>query len=213
MRQGLAINRTLYGAESDWIAQNLKSIASVLQLQGDLDGAIPLFRESLAQLGRLLGEKHPTYSVVSIELALALLERGNTVEAERLLRAAATRLDPANPDQRGQLIRAQVGLGRTLTAEGRIEEARPVLERALEMAVGQFGAEHLRTSEAQLALGECLIASRQYARAEPLVREAYTALQKRSRAQPRLLLRASLAMGRLTGLPATRSGPPAALRH
>jgi tetratricopeptide (TPR) repeat protein len=213
MRQGLAINRTLYGAESDWIAQNLKSIASVLQLQGDLDGAIPLFRESRAQLGRLLGEKHPTYSVVSIDLALALLERGNTVEAERLLRTASTRLDPANPDQRGQLIRAQVGLGRTLTAEGRVEEARPVLERALELAVGQSGPEHLRTIEAQLALGECLIASRQYARAEPLVREAYTALQKRSRAQPRLLLRASLAMGRLTGLPATRSGPPAALRH
>ena len=73
----------------------------MLQLQGDLDGAIPLFRESLARLGRLLGEKHPTYSLVSIDLALALLERGNTVEAEQLLRTASTRLDPANPDQRG----------------------------------------------------------------------------------------------------------------
>ena len=88
-----------------------------------------------------------------------------------------------------------------------------MLERALEMAVGQSGAEHLRTIEAQLALGECLIASRQYARAEPLIREAYAALQKRSRAQPRLLLRANVAMGRLTGLPAARSGHSAALRH
>ena len=207
MRQALAINRELYGTESDWIPQNLSSIATVLQLQGDLDGAIPLFREARDQLRRLLGEQHPTYSLVSIDLGLALLDRGNTEEAEQLLRTASSRLDPANPDQRRQLIRAQVGLGRALRAEGRLEEARPVLERALEMAAKQFGRGHLRTSEAQLALGECFIASGQNAQAEPLVRDAYAAAQKRSRAQPRFLLRASAAMAQLTGPQAARSGP------
>jgi serine/threonine-protein kinase len=196
-RQALAINRAVYGAESDWIPSILGSMADVIGRQGRLDSAIVLLQESVGQFGRLLGASHPAYRKASIDLGLALVERGRTAEAEPLLRTASSDLDLTNPDQRKLAVRAQVGLGRIATAEGRLGDARPMLERALELAKAQGGAEQVSTGEARLALGECLLASRHFAEAEPLLRDAYAALEPRRQAQPRLAARAGAAMERL----------------
>ena len=48
----------------------------------------------------------------------------------------------------------------------------PLLERAVAMSRERFGANDWRTGEAQLALGVCLSALGQPAKAEPLLREA-----------------------------------------
>jgi serine/threonine-protein kinase len=203
-RQALDIDRAVYGAESDWIPSILSGMAGVLQQQGRLDSAIALFRESVAEFGRLLGPSHPASRKASIELGLALVERGRPAEAEPLLRQASSGLDLGNPEQRKLSVWAQVGLGRIATAEGRLEEARPVLERALELAMSQAGGEPVSLGEARLALGECLLASRRYAEAEPLLRDAYAALEPRRAAQPSLAARAGTALARLRR--ATRPG-------
>ena len=86
------------------------------------------------------------------------------------------------------------GLGQALTDQGRATEALPVLERTLAMSSERFGADDWHTGEAKLALGACLAASGQHTRAEPLLQEAYTTLQKKRRAQPRLALQATAAL-------------------
>ena len=192
-RQALAINSTLFGARHNSIALNLNNIANARQLKGDAAGAVPLFRESLAMYGKLLGEKHASYASVSVNLARALRESGNVAEAEQLFRATESRIDSVK--QRPQYINVEIGLGRILTSRGETQPARVVLERALAMSRQRYGEQHWRTAEAKLALGACLAASGQAARADSLLRASYAVLQK-ERGQPRLAAEARAALGK-----------------
>jgi len=196
-REALALNRKLFGNEHSSVASNLSNLAIVLQLKDQLGPAIQLFRESQSMFQRVLGEKHPYYRQTSINLAKALRESGQPREAEDLLRTVSGELDPANEVHRPLHIEAQVGLGRALMDQGRTLEALPILEQASEMSTAALATDDLRRAEARLVLGMCLIASRQYERADPLVREADAVLQKRSAAHPRLSKEAAAALAQL----------------
>ena len=55
------MNRQLFGAQHLRIALCLSLIATTLHAQGDPAGAIPLFRESLAQFEQLGGKRQTNY--------------------------------------------------------------------------------------------------------------------------------------------------------
>ena len=77
------------------------------------------------------------------------------------------------------------------------------------MALGsaQFGAGNWRAGEAGLALGVCLAALGQPARAEPILRTALAALETRRPAQPRVVAAAESALAEVSRGP---GGPAAA---
>ena len=108
-----------------------------------------------------------------------------------------SRLDPNNEDAQLLLIPAQVGLGRTLTDMGRANEALPLLEPAVAMSSKRLGPKHWRTAETQLGLGECLIALRQYARADSVLQEARATLETQRRQQPQTAAQTDSALARL----------------
>jgi tetratricopeptide (TPR) repeat protein len=125
-----------------------------------------------------------------------LRESGNLHDAERSFREVADLVDRDKPAQQPLFIRAQLGLGQTLTAEGRASEALPLLEKSVDMAVAKFGPDHLATADGRFGLGTCLMALGHYDKAEPQLRAAYATLDKKKRSQPQLFARISDALAR-----------------
>ena len=193
IRQALAVNRGLFGAEHSRVAANLNSLALALHGKGEVDAALPLFRQAVAQYERLVGRGHRNTVGARINLGRLLRETGKPGEAEESFRAAVGGLDAAKFGDRAPLVMAETGLSRALTDQGRAAEARPTAERSLAMAVERFGNDDWRTAEARLALGECLAALGDRARAKALFQEADAALSKQRRAQPRLARQAATA--------------------
>ena len=192
-RQTLAMNRAIFGPEHIRVALNLNNLAGVLHIKGDVAAAAPLFRDARSLFRRLVGEEHPSYWAASFNLARALRENDQAAEAEQILRTLSSKIEN-NQAQRPLYINAQVSLGRVLTERGRPQEARTVLERALEMARQQFGSDNNRLGEPLLALGKCLVALGQRQKAEPLLREASAKLASNQRGQPRLAAEARAAL-------------------
>ena len=83
-----------------------------------------------------------------------------------------------------------------MTARGQAREAIPILERAAEASRGQLGATNWRSAEAQVALGEALLATGQRQRAESVFAEAMRTLAPQEKAQPRLVAAVKQAMRR-----------------
>jgi tetratricopeptide (TPR) repeat protein len=125
-----------------------------------------------------------------------LRESGNLHDAERSFREVADLVDRDKPAQQPLFIRSQLGLGQTLTAEGRASEALPLLEKGVDMAVAKFGADHLATADGRFGLGTCLMALGHYDKAEPELRAAYAVVDKKRRSQPRLFARIADALAR-----------------
>jgi tetratricopeptide (TPR) repeat protein len=196
-RESLAINRALFGPEHRAIALELNNLGNLRRLRGDVPGAVQYFREAVGLTRRLLGEDHISTIFSTINLGRALQAQGNAAEAERLLREASTRLDTANAGHRAWYVNAQSGLGLALVAQSRAAAARDLLEPTVRMALGQFGEEHVRTADARLALGRALLATREYAEAEPILRAAAATFERQRKAQPYFAADASAALAEL----------------
>ena len=191
-RQVLAMYRRLVGEKHLRVAFTLNNLATVRHRMGDLAGAERLFRESLAQYHELFGPEHRYTASVSASLAEVLRDRGGRglAEAESLFRSAVRSLEAGMPETRGRLGPALAGLGQTLVAGGRPAEARPLLERGLELTRERYGDADWRTAEARLGLGACLMALGEEREGGELARRAREALEPFRRAQPLLLRRA-----------------------
>jgi thioredoxin-like negative regulator of GroEL len=107
------------------------------------------------------------------------------------------RLDEQNSEHGAALVVARTTLGKALLAQGRVDEALPVLEAAVERAPGQFGKGHWRAADAELSYGRALLASGRVAEAEPLLRSVHVNLHRQRRAQPRLAAQAAAAIAKL----------------
>jgi hypothetical protein len=179
-----------------------------LQLGGDYAKAIPLLREAREQYGHLVGTRHPNHAIVSANLARALRESGQLAESEQIYREVLAAMDTTRATERNPFFQSQVGLGQILVTRHRPAEARPMLEVALAATRKQYGDTSWRTLEPRLALGRCLAAQGDRARAEPLLREAATLAEKVVRSQPYLARQARAELARFSGCrPGACSGP------
>jgi serine/threonine-protein kinase len=199
LQQSLNINRALFGAKHHNVALNHNQIGVLRYAKGDMEGAVPPLREAATQYRELLGEDHFSTVVVTINLARSLIERGDVVEGDKLLRGALSRLDPEQPRQRTYLAIGQTGLGLATLAQGHADDARAMLESALQLALQQFGKADWRLADAQLALGKALVAQQRYSEAEELLRAANATLQEQQKARPRLATQAAIALANLPG--------------
>ena len=100
------INATVCGALRGWLAREgraalerlpaaergtsvlIHSVALLLQNQGDLAGAAPLYREALDARRETLGAKHPDTLISIFNFAMLLGDQGEESEAKRLCQEA-----------------------------------------------------------------------------------------------------------------------------
>jgi eukaryotic-like serine/threonine-protein kinase len=195
--EALRVDRALFGPEHSSVAWDLNHLGVIRRLRDDLPGAVKHFREAMETARRVSGEDHLNTIAYSINLGRAVLAQGEAEEAGRLLRGAASRLDSANAYHRPWYVNAQTGIGLALVARGRATEARDGLESLLRFARTHLGEEDIRMADAQLALGSAFPATREYARAEPVLRAAAATFERQRKAQPYFAAQAAEALAEL----------------
>ena len=195
--QALAIDRERFGTAHRAIATDLNNLGNVRRLLGDDRGGEVYFREAVDQAQRTLGEDHINTTALRVNLARTLEARGKAAEAEAILRVAVAKLDSARAEHRPWWVNAQTGLGLALLDQGRAVEARDLLAPVVPFSERAVGAEHVRTNDARLALGRALLATREYARAEPLLRTAAAAFEQQRKAQPIFAAQSAAALAEL----------------
>jgi len=160
-RESLTSNRRLLGESHPMVAANLANLGRVLHRRGRLEEAGVHYEEALALRQRLLGPSHPEVANSLYILAELLADRGDPVAAEARAREALGILERMHlgRDRRTELVRGL--LGSCLAAQGRFEEAEPLLllaHRGLEATLGPENPATRRTAgwlvELYKAMGE-----------------------------------------------------------
>ena len=129
----------------------------VLDVAGDIsrrrdqaERAAELGREALSTLER--SEEHPAVTLARVHCGAALWAAGQAAEGERLLRAGLGDLEHEFPDGHFDLASARFLLGEALAKSGRVAEARPLLQQALEWRQTHLGPADPRTAAVGRAL-------------------------------------------------------------
>ena len=121
------------------------NLARLLQDQGKLSEAEPLFCEALSGRRRTLGGAHPDTLTSANNLALLLSAQGKLSEAEPLLRevlAGSRRaLGGAHPDT----LAPANNLAGLLRGQGKLSEAEPLYQEAMDASRRTLGDSHPHT--------------------------------------------------------------------
>ncbi|MGO1072218.1 protein kinase domain-containing protein [Lysobacter sp. CA199] len=155
----LALARDLYGEQSDMVANIHVDIADAAQDLGDYRQSGEHYRVALTIMSKVAGARSLDYARVLNNYALLVEERGDTAQAETLWREALSirraHLDP----QERRVLRVESSMGRMLARAGRGEEARPLIERALNVWRQRYGDDHAGVLRAALGRIEWLLSS------------------------------------------------------
>ena len=197
--EGLAIRRRLFGPRHALVASSLNSLGLVRMKKGDVAGADSVLRQALAMRQAMPDGDGVLESLTS--LSVALDAAGHAAQAESLDRVAlamAERLYGPDHDEAAQQLN---NLGAVLSQAGKIQEAVPLLERALAIRVAQRPRHNDVAITAEL-LAQCFVHTGDFARADSLlmralvIREAWLPPGHGDRARTYdLLARVALAQG------------------
>lgn len=130
-REVLEMRRKLLGGRHPHVARSLNNLAVLLQKRGDARAAEPLYREALSIADQALGPVHEERAIYLRGLASVLLDQRRAAEAEPLAREALGIFREETPDS-WRVADAESILGGCLAAQGRFEEAEPLLVGAYE---------------------------------------------------------------------------------
>ncbi|MGE5646564.1 MAG: tetratricopeptide repeat protein [Acidobacteriota bacterium] len=126
----------------------LNNLGAVYHAQGRYLEAENSYRRSLSALERALGPDHRYLArTVLPNFSELYLETNRDEKAERMLDRALATLRRGEPDAEA-LASVQDDLAAVYVHQGRLEEARPLLESALDLCLKSLGPEHPRTATA-----------------------------------------------------------------
>ncbi|MFH1418485.1 MAG: serine/threonine-protein kinase [Planctomycetota bacterium] len=177
-RKAMSALRHVYSEEDETVATTLHNLGRVLGEKGDITGAEEAFREALAMRQKLHGKKHADVAATLTSLAGVLWEKGDCSEAERLSRQAI-KIHKAKWlfKDRKAMAGAQAIFGAALCAEGRPEEAEPVLRECLKTRRETLSEGHWMIANAESLLGGCLADQGRFEEAEPLLTGSHAAIK------------------------------------
>lgn len=154
------------------------NLGTVLRESGDLPGAEAQFREVLDVFTAQLGREHPNTAVAMLNLAATLAQEGRPDEAQPLFEEAVGVARTAWPEDHPVAAAFALGYGRFLASTRRCDQALQPLEQAVRTLVpGVSEITPGSAGEARIALGTCLLQLGRAEEAEPLLLEAWSALE------------------------------------
>ncbi len=184
-REALAIRRKLFGNEHIEVARSLANLAHILGMQGNVAEAEPLFREALAMRRKLMGDESPDVVWSLASLAAFLQRQGRDREAEPLLRELLKLRRKQHGNENLTVAEAINRLTAALAQQGKLAEAASLARECLAIREKLIPT-RLPTFEAKSALGGILLQQLDYARAEPLLLDAYQGVESGSSFPPAL---------------------------
>lgn len=177
-RRAMAIHRGFHGRVHKTVLEDLLSLGDVLIALGRFSDAEAAIDESLDIARRLYGAESTWVARVLNSRGRLLRERGDTRQALASYAQAveiARGFGPEHPD----LTTYLVNFGVPLYIEGRLDEARQVLEEAVDRAREMLPPEHFHLALMLNALALCHRQAGDPVAAEPLLRET-TAIVEQS---------------------------------
>jgi tetratricopeptide (TPR) repeat protein len=172
-----------HNGQTSWREATITANLGNLQFdRGDFAAAESYELQALEMRRSLGGEDHPDVASSLIEVAEIRIFQGDPTTAEPMLRKALAirekKFNPGNP----AIIVAEVRLGEDLILEGNLSEAEPLLRKASQSAHSEpFPLSPWRVAEVDSALGSCLVAEKQTAQGEELLRNSEADLRKHPR--------------------------------
>ncbi len=149
LARSLALRQQLYGPENASLAAPMAGLARVARARGDLPASESWWRQALAIRLAAQGEHHPAYAANRIDFAWTLLDAGRPGEAEAEARAGLASIEETLADGHWQKLWGGAVAGAALLAQGRAEEAAPLLEAACPALERQVGPREPRSRAAR----------------------------------------------------------------
>ena len=157
----------LFGIQDSKALRAASRLGSILQAQGKLSEAEPLYQRALAGREETLGPNHPDTLASVNNLAVLLKAQGKLSEAEPLYqRALAGREETLGPNH-PQTLTSVNNLAGLLQAQGKLSEAEPLYQRALTGCEETLGPNHPQTLASVDNLAVLLKAQGKLSEAEP----------------------------------------------
>lgn len=164
LREALEIRRALHGEEHPLVATSLSDLALALE-PSDPEAAEAMMRRALEIHRNAAGEAHTTTLTLANNLAGLLRDRGELDEAASLYREVLRIRRAEFAGEPVLIAYPAYGLGQILLAQGRPDEAEPLLREVAET----FPVGDLRGELARAALGRALIRLQHYTEAETVL--------------------------------------------
>ena len=157
------------------MAQSLNTLACLLDAQGRLDEAEPLYKRALAIEERVRGPEHPNVAALLDNLATLHHARDEFAQAEAYYRRAPghTRVD----QERAQPGATLFNLAVLYFDQGAYRAAEPLFLRTLALREKVLGRDHPEVAATLSGLATLYIKLDQDAKAEPLCRRALAILE------------------------------------
>lgn len=142
------------------------SNATVLYAQGELKAAEKLYREALAQRGKVLGENHPDIATSQVALAQALYLEGEYGEAEQLHRRALEIREQSFGKDHPSIAQSLSSLAILARNQGDFSTAEQFLKRALAINVHTYGEINAEVAQCRNSLALLYYSNGQFDRSE-----------------------------------------------
>ena len=157
-----------------------------------LDDAELVLNRLDADVQRLVGENSSPFAFVTVARGMLNLLKGENRLAIPYLQKALGPLNAAYKPDALNVVQCQAALGLALTRDDRAAEGESFLRVAYDHGGKLDRAEFAHNfGNLETAFGECLLAQKRYAEAEPLLLTGYDDLKQRLGAQNRLTIQAT----------------------
>jgi tetratricopeptide (TPR) repeat protein len=133
-RQGIEITRDALGDRHPFYAEGLTAIGYALQAQHNYGEAEKCYRQALEVYRAVHGEKHAFVGSCHRDLAEMFTLRESNHQAEEHFRQALAILEPQIQHSPLDYLEVLDGLARSLTAQGRLDDAQQATTKAVAMA-------------------------------------------------------------------------------
>ncbi len=166
------------GKESVNYSRALSNYATTLEVQGNLDDAITAQREAVEIKKRVQGKDHPDAMLAQLNLADELTKRGDFKESAELSREAMESLDKSLPHINALTAYSRVIYAKALIKLENFKKALPFINEALKIREKLYSPDHWLITTTRALLGVCLVGIKQYSRAEQILTNCYSKMDK-----------------------------------
>ena len=145
LEDAVLLSDKLYGRKDPRTLNRLSSLAGLLNFQGQYAEAESIMREVVDGMREVYGAGNPQTLMMMNNLGLLLIQLDKLDEAEELLRMTVELADKAAPPGHWFRDAARLSYGECLLAQGRFEQAEPVLLGCHQRLSESMGSQHFRT--------------------------------------------------------------------
>ena len=143
LRNALALQQSLYGANNADVARTLKDLAMAIANGGDLNAAIPVMQQAVDMQRTLRGdEPHPDFAETLTDMGNLLQSHGEVAAEERYFREALAMKQRLLGDRHPEVANGLEMVASALQDRHQFDEAERLYRQSLEMRRELLGADH-----------------------------------------------------------------------